>query len=135
MGFGISVTVCLKHWNCHVYKWKYKTHLELNMSIAFLYILYCIRHQIFAQEKMIHVEKYVCKAINNERCVIKISMFQTIVGNICQEISWFNFCWTIFSFPARQTSTYCLFRNKTLLLLLLLLLTAVNIMVQEEILA
>ena len=58
------------------------------MPIAFLYILYYIRSQIFAQKKKrIQVEKHVCKAINKKRCIIEIDMFQTIVGNIRQEIS------------------------------------------------
>ena len=63
------------------------------MPIAFLYILYYIHSRIFAQKKKkkkkkrIQVEKHVCKAINKKRWIIEIDMFQTLVGNICQEIS------------------------------------------------
>ena len=53
------------------------------------------------KEKWIQVEKYVHKTINNKQSVIEIHMLQTIVGNICQEISQFNFVWTISFFPAR----------------------------------
>ena len=107
-----------RHWNCHVYKWKYKTHLELNMSTAFLHLLYCIRRQVLLGKRRIQVEKYLRKKSNNKWSVIEIHMLQTIVGNFCQEIYRFNFGWTISFFPAQRTSTYCFFRNKMLLLLL-----------------
>ena len=67
--------------------------------------------------------------------MIKIDVFQTIVGNICPEIFRFNFRWSASFFPARRTSTYCFLDIKFFLLLLLwLLLTAVGIIAQEIIL-
>ena len=38
-------------------------------------------------KKQIQVEKYVCKTISNKGCVFEINVFQTIAGNIFQEIS------------------------------------------------
>ena len=65
------------------------------MSIAFLHILCRILCQVFTQEKTDSVEKYVRKRINSKPRVIEIDLFQTIVGNISQEISRFNLRWTI----------------------------------------